>query len=183
MKAKEVSLLLSGGIDSTACLYYYVNHGFATRAVHINYGQLAATQELRAVKQITDHFDIALNVITLKGLKGEKKDYIIGRNAFLLMTALMECPESNMIAIGIHGGTSYSDCTVNFIEQIQRLFDLYTKGSVQVAAPFLAWTKKEIYDYCKTNRLPLEITYSCEYGKVQPCGLCLSCRDLEALQC
>jgi 7-cyano-7-deazaguanine synthase len=64
---------------------------------------------------------------------------------------------------------------------MQSSFDLYTDGCIRIGVPFIKWNKRMIWDYCKTKKIPLEITYSCELGQDQPCGQCLSCKDLEAL--
>ena len=95
--------------------------------------------------------------------------------------AIAEFPAAlGMIAIGIHAGTDYSDCTADFIASMQRVADTYYDGRVQIVAPFLRWTKRDIWQYAQ-DRIPLSHTYSCERGLAQPCGGCLSCLDLESL--
>ena len=54
-------------------------------------------------------------------------------------------------------------------------------GKITLSAPFVDWTKKQIFDYCRLEKIPLELTYSCELGKNQPCGECSSCKELTAL--
>ncbi len=104
----------------------------------------------------------------------------MGRNAFLLMTGLMEYREqSGLLVIGIHAGTNYLDCTHHFIRLMQSLFDLYCGGTIQIDAPFIEFTKSDIIALCKAYSVPLELTYSCELGEDQPCGGCLSCKDVE----
>ena len=174
-------VLLSGGIDSAACLHFYLKQRRTVNALYIDYGQLSASYELKAAEQISQYYGTNLKVLKLEGVLTSKKDYICGRNLFLLGVALMEMPNANIIALGIHAGTSYSDCDVLFIEKMQSVFDIYAKGTVQLGVPFLGWSKNEVWQYCKQQKVPLDLTYSCEYGKKQPCGKCLSCKDLEAL--
>ena len=88
---------------------------------------------------------------------------------------------TGVIAIGIHAGTAYYDCSRSFILKAGRLVEEYTDGAITVAAPFVDWTKREIWDYCSVKEVPVNLTYSCEVGGEQPCGSCLSCKDLEAL--
>jgi len=177
----NVCILLSGGIDSTACVHFYSERNNKVSALYIDYGQLSAYHELKSAKQVSKYYGIKLKILKLKGTLVAKKDYICGRNSFLLMASLMEMPESNIMALGIHAGTNYSDCSSAFVERVQSVFDLYTKGLIQVCAPFLNWTKRDICQYCIQKKIPINLTYSCEYGKEQPCGKCLSCKDLEAL--
>ena len=174
-------VLLSGGIDSTACLQFYLAQKEKVIAIYIDYGQLSACHELKAAGQISQYYEIELKTLKLEGTLTPKKDYICGRNSFLLIAALMEMPNVNIIALGIHAGTSNSDCSFLFVERMQSVFDVYTKGTVQLGVPFLGWSKNEIWQYCRQEKVPLKLTYSCEYGKKQPCGKCLSCKDLEAL--
>ena len=56
-----------------------------------------------------------------------------------------------------------------------------TGGRVRVDAPFVRQSKVDLAIYCLLNRLPRELTYSCELGLDQPCGKCNSCKDLLVL--
>ena len=179
---RRVLVLLSGGIDSTACAAFYLNQQFSVRALFFDYGQASARREGDAVSDICSHYDIPLEKIVCSGFSGWPGGYIPGRNAFLLHGALMAFKYTRgIVATGIHSGTTYNDCTEQFVREVQSLFDLYTDGRVCVGAPFLNWSKRQVWDYCQSEKVPIELTYSCELGKVQPCGQCLSCKDLEAL--
>ena len=179
----DVLVLLSGGIDSTACAYFYKSQGFSVETLFINYGQAAIEKEVIAAQQIAATLAVPHNTITLgrrvtKAFKGE----IIGRNAFFLFAALMEFQgKSGIIGIGIHSGTPYYDCSVEFVQKIQETFDGYTEGCVRIGVPFIEWSKTDVWKYFLNSGIPSELTYSCELGLPQPCGKCLSCKDLEAL--
>ena len=176
-------VLISGGIDSTACADFYLSQGFSVRALFVQYGQLAVQKEGEASQQVCDHYRVPLTVVSCEGLMEKTGGVIRGRNAFLLFTALMEFnAQSGVIAAGIHAGTSYTDCSKRFLASIQVIFDDYTDGRIRVCAPFLDWSKQDIWEYCIDRRVPLDLTYSCELGKNQPCSECLSCRDLESLR-
>jgi 7-cyano-7-deazaguanine synthase len=89
----------------------------------------------------------------------------------------MERPPSVLaLALGIHAGTPYADCTGEFLESAKRLLSLQMRP-VDVLAPFLDWHKQDIIAYAVKRQLPLNITYSCEEGIVPPCGRCASCVD------
>lgn len=178
----DVCVLLSGGIDSTACISFYLENDFSVRCLFIDYGQASAKREARSVKDITNHYNVPIAWLIWSGLKRKNAGMIPGRNAFFLISVLMELPDyTGILAIGVHSGTHYYDCTPKFFKRMQSMFDSYTQGRIQIDMPFLKWTKYEIWKFCNTRNVPLELTYSCERGFDQPCGQCLSCRDLENL--
>ncbi len=105
-----------------------------------------------------------------------------GRNSLLVLSSYFaNVFNEGKIAIGIHSGTSYPDCGPDFIDRCQRLIDLDSEGEIKVEAPFLNWSKREIWQYCIDNRLDIESTYSCEMGEFPPCGVCNSCLDIRKL--
>jgi 7-cyano-7-deazaguanine synthase len=177
-----VLVLLSGGVDSTACVSFYLEQGYAVNAIFVDYGQIAVSQETIAASAIADHFSIPIQRIGLSNLQPKGGGVIRGRNTFLISLALLEMqPTSGLIALGIHAGTAYWDCSKDFVRIGQEMFDAYTGGQVQLAAPFLGWSKRELWEYCLRRNIPIHLTYSCELGLPQPCGQCQSCHDSEAL--
>jgi len=181
---KQAYVLLSGGIDSAACLRFLKNQEYTTQAIFVDYGQLSRAYEMVAARAIADHFNTPLTLIRLVGASRQSAGEIAGRNAFLLMTGLLEIGKANgVLALGVHAGTPYYDCTPNFIDEMQVLFDLYTDGRIRIVAPFLDWTKQQIWQYACISHVPLDLTYSCERGENQPCNLCSSCADLRRLRC
>lgn len=178
----NVTVLLSGGIDSAVCLAFYRELGHRASAIHVDYGQSARNQERRATEAIAEHYQIPLKMIAVTGSKNQDSQEIIGRNAFLISLALLECgTSSQIIALGIHAGTDYADCSPRFVTQMEMLVGFQTDGQVQVGAPFVAWTKKQVWDFGKLKRVPISLCYSCERSDVEPCGQCLSCRDVRRL--
>ncbi len=178
----HVNVLVSGGIDSTALLAFYRSRRFSIRGLFVDFGQPAAKEEARAAKTVCGHYNVPLSTITVKCAATFSPGEILGRNAFLLFAAILACgTRTGMIAIGIHEGPPYYDCTAGFLKSIQTVVDGYSAGRINVAAPFLKWGKEVIWEFCKKDRVPVESTYSCEKGGVRPCGKCLSCKDREAL--
>jgi len=180
--SSQVLVLLSGGLDSLACLNYYLDRNYSTIALFVDYNQASRKQESKAVKKICGHYKIPLITVDIKGINKTENGYIQGRNAFLLYTALLKFNlPKGIISIGIHASSDYSDCSKFFISRIQETFDIYTQGRIRIDAPFVNWSKGEIWQYSKDNNIPVDLAYSCELGLKQPCGICLSCIDLEAL--
>jgi len=158
-------VLLSGGIDSTTCLSYYSKRGDNIKAVFFAYGQELVKQERMAARSIAKKYDIKLTEIEIENCN-IPKGMIPGRNSFILSLALLEIDfESGGVAIGIHSGTEYADCSPIFVDYIQRIYDLYFDGRIVLLAPFIEWTKSEIIDYARTENVPLELTFSSNWEK------------------
>lgn len=178
----HAAVLLSGGIDSAACVAFCLERGYHVEAMHFSYGQGAEKRELKSAQAIAKHYDVKLHRRRISNANKKQSGHIVGRNAFLLFGGLLEFPwKSGLIGIGIHAGTPYFDCAKEFINRTQSLFDGYSSGSIKISAPFLAWEKTQIWDFCASMNVPISLTYSCEFGN-KPCGKCLSCRDLEVLR-
>ena len=179
----KVSILMSGGIDSTACAHYFLQRRDDVTAVFIDYDQLALRSEWNAVQKVTQHFNIPLLTMRFTAGRQFTAGEIPGRNAFLIFAVLMGAQlHSGVLSLGIHAGTAYYDCGATFAEQIGQIIDAYSGGKLALHCPFLAQDKAFVYRYAKDEKIPIHLTYSCERGTVPPCGLCLSCRDRNALQ-
>jgi len=176
--SKRSVLLLSGGLDSTACLDFLINKNYNVSPLYIDYGQVSNKREKSSAIKICNYYKLDLKVINISELPKYSGE-IIGRNALLLIMALMINNDFNgLVSIGIHSGTSYRDCSAAFISSMQKIFDIYSDGKIQLYVPFLHWTKDEIWSYSLNNKIPINLTYSCELGLNQPCGKCISCSDL-----
>jgi 7-cyano-7-deazaguanine synthase len=175
-------VLLSGGLDSAACLHYYLALERPVRALFVDYDQAAVHAERGSARAVARFYGAALGEITVSGPKTFSAGEIVGRNAFLVMTAAMHHPtRSGVIALGIHAGTGYYDCSPDFLSLVNRILDGYSDGRVRCDAPFIGWDKLAIWRYCQKCAVPVELTYSCEAGQTPPCGRCLSCLDRRQL--
>jgi len=146
--AVPVWVLLSGGIDSAACVALYKSQNCAVTGIHIDYGQPAALYEERAARLIASHYGVPLYTLTWSGLRAKGPGEILGRNVFLLSAAVMEIDTPcAIIAMGLHAGTPYYDCSEHFLALVQRMYDAYSNGRIQVAAPFVQWTKQQLWQY------------------------------------
>jgi 7-cyano-7-deazaguanine synthase len=178
----EVLVLLSGGVDSAACLQIYSEMGKPICALFVDYGQPSAGPELSSAHAIAQHYSIQLAEAQWRGPYAKEAGLIPARNAFLILAALMERPSTvSAIVVGVHGGTDYPDCSRAFVAAMQGVMDLYENGAVQILAPLLDWQKIDVYEYCNAHGVPVNLTYSCEAGGPPPCGSCLSCKDRELL--
>lgn len=181
-KQKSVLVLFSGGIDSSACLKYYLDEGFNVTPVFIDYGQKAKTRELSSAKKISDYYNLKLREISVDTKIKYSSGEIKGRNAFFILITLMNYPDyKGIISLAIIYGTPYYDCSESFVKSLNDILNEYTNGEVQLDTPFLKWNKKMIIQYCTENDVPIHLTYSCEEGDKEPCNKCLSCLDRRIL--
>ena len=182
---RNVLVLSSGGIDSTACLSYYISNGYSPSAMWVDYGQIAKAPELNAVKAVTAHFDVPLKIIKLQGLQwflAQSNDEFRGRNLLLASIGVCSFPSSHgLIAMGIHEGTNYRDCSIEFQTEIDTLVRMVSNGCLTTDFPFGKLTKGDIAAFCERANVPVNLTYSCLRGVVPPCGRCIACEDRNAI--
>jgi 7-cyano-7-deazaguanine synthase len=177
--SNRVHVLLSGGVDSTACVAFYRAAGRDVAGIFVDYGQAAMRAESAAAGRVAEHYGISLRRLVLRRPDASGPGLVPGRNGFLIFTALLDIgAQVGTIAIGVHAGTTYHDCSRAFIESMQPIIDACSDGGVSLVAPFGDWFKYQIFDYAHLHGLPLHLTYSCENGTDPPCGLCLSCNDI-----
>ena len=181
---KQALVLTSGGIDSAACAFLLKSSGFRVRGFFVDFNQAARRQEESACRNMLRVLNVPFSkcIVRIPSSKYRAGE-IKGRNAFLVMTALLSNQiDRGVVALGIHSGTPYFDCSPRFLRQLDLLVQNYSSGLVSVVAPFLSWKKGDIVNYFRDNELPITKTYSCETGSVPPCGKCLSCRDRRILK-
>lgn len=184
MKQKLATVLFSGGIDSTSCVRFFADRGYEVRGVFVNFGQAAVVPEANAVDALKAELGIPIVVINATSEFAFGTGELIGRNAFLIFSAVLlgGCHEG-LLAIGVHAGTPYYDCSSAFIDRIGVLVGECTNGRVSVTAPFVHWSKDDVYSFFSTLNLPLSRTYSCEAGTSPPCRQCASCADRMRFEC
>jgi 7-cyano-7-deazaguanine synthase len=152
-------------------------------AVFIDFGQASARRERAAATEVASLLGMDLSVVEVKSGTAFGPGEIIGRNAFLAFTALLTGNlRSGVIALGIHSGTPYYDCSELFVKRLDTLIRENTNGRVSLQIPFLGWSKAEVYTYFSTIGIPANITYSCQAGSWPPCGKCPSCLDRKELR-
>ena len=161
----DVLILFSGGIDSTACLNYFLKRNDKINLLYFNYGQPHEQIERKAAMDVASFYNFGLNTINIDGCS-VLEGMIPGRNAFLLSLSLLKLPFKNGgIAIGIHDHSIYSDCSESFLNLMQNIFNIYYDGSIKILAPFLHWDKGDIIAYAKSEKIPLELVYSTSLEK------------------
>jgi 7-cyano-7-deazaguanine synthase len=172
-----VVVLISGGLDSTALIDFFLRRKASVKCIHFQYGQPNGKGEAEAVHKITQFYKLDEQVEELRFPLMLRRDEVVGRNVMFVIAASCLKQPPFRLALGIHSGTAYYDCSKSFIIDCQKLLDGYFGGTVRLEAPFLKFGKVDIANYCKTNNVPTHLTYSCQRQDYPPCGNCGSCRD------
>lgn len=170
----DVVVLLSGGADS-AIVTALLSGSRDISGLWIDYGQAAADAESHASTRVADYFGIRLERVTLPTISPKSGGEIPHRNDLLIATAAALFPRTSL-AIGIHAGTGYPDCSPSWAKGWKQLLDLQFGGEAELLTPLLGLEKHEVYSLAADLEVPLDITHSCEAGN-SPCGACRSCAD------
>ena len=155
---KKAVCLLSGGLDSSACLAFARREGFACYALSFDYGQrhrveLEAAAHIAAALGVERHITAKIPLDAFGGSAltadidvpkarslaqmsdGIPITYVPARNTIFLSFALAwaEVLESSDIFIGVNAldYSGYPDCRPEFIEAYERMANLATKAGVE----------------------------------------------------
>lgn len=114
---------------------------------------------------------------------GPVSTYVPFRNGLFLSSAAsialsLGC---QVVCYGAHAddwaGCAYPDCSQEFVDAMATAIDQGTGGQLQLAAPFVQWSKAHIVKEGLKRGVPYELTWSCYEGGAEPCGTCGTCLD------
>jgi 7-cyano-7-deazaguanine synthase len=177
--SRRCCILLSGGIDSALLASLLQRDGQAAQALWIDYGQPAALAERAASRAVSAHYALNWQEATVRGLAIPPEGEVPCRNDLLVAVAQARLPRMS-VAIGVHAGTPYPDCSADWVRSWQALLDAQHGGTVALLAPFVGLQKMQIIGLAREYQVPLGLTHSCERGN-DPCGGCSSCHDRTAV--
>ena len=188
MCVAKIVVLMSGGVDSSIVAAMLKEDGHDVTGLFVDYGQLTASAEEIAVRDVCKHLGInyykitmSLRPIVRSSLLGNGTDpYIPGRNAFLISlgTAYAKMIGYETVALGAREDSGYPDQSARFIHAM-----CGTIGSaygIDVISPIIWLSKKKLIEFAKRTGFPLDITYSCWIRNI-PCGECKKCLDRKKL--
>ncbi|RJP27628.1 MAG: 7-cyano-7-deazaguanine synthase QueC [Candidatus Omnitrophota bacterium] len=127
----------------------------------------------------------------LSGTKEAKQipsTYVPGRNIIFLSFALSfaEVIGASAIFIGAHSQdySGYPDCRPQFYRDFKKVISSGTKAGVEgrridIRTPLILKNKAQIINMGKKLRVPFQLSWSCYYGGLKPCGKCDSCHFRE----
>ena len=133
---------------------FYLKEGFQVDCLHIAFGQPSSPHEQVAARRVTRHYGVPLSILRWAAATRFTTGEIVGRNAFMCLGALLELGDvAGVLAIGIHAGTPYYDCSRDFVSDMQRVIDGYCDGRLRLGAPFVEWSKRDVYGVCPRRRI------------------------------
>ena len=206
---KLVIILASGGLDSSTVAGLAKENGARIIGLSFDYGQrhkkeLGAAQEIANHLHFEELKIIKLDLSQWGGSSltdytqnipthGVDKNiipntYVPGRNTIFISIALSyaEAINADIIGLGVNAldYSGYPDCRPDYIYQFQKLANLSNKRGrenkpIQLWAPLLSLNKEEIMEMAYENNVPIEMTWSCYAGGLEPCKVCDSCRIRE----
>ncbi len=197
-------ILLSGGLDSLACLAVTREKYNCELAITFDYGQKALDKEIEASKKICDFYNVEHKIIKLDFLKeitqtalvsdkevpqdyDMKAVWVPNRNGLFLNIAgsFADSYGYNYIIIGANKeeGKTFPDNTLEFAKRVEAEFEFSTLIQPKILIPLIDMDKEEIVKTVIDLKAPLELVHSCYLGGDKNCGKCESCLHLiEALK-
>jgi 7-cyano-7-deazaguanine synthase len=201
---KHAVILVSGGMDSATAVYEAMDRGYEPYFLHTSYGQETEDKERECAESLAEHVEAAdflhvetrhLSRIGASSLTDDDIDvqdadlesdeipnsYVPFRNANLLSmaTSYAEANDCSAIFIGAHSEdfSGYPDCRPAFFEAFQSVIELGTKPEtdLELAAPFVEWSKTDIAERGLKLGVPYELTWSCYRAEEPACGTCDAC--------
>lgn len=197
-------MVLSGGQDSTTCLYWAIerfgNGNVAT--ISFDYGQRHRI-ELECAARIAEHASVTnacLPIDTFAALGGDAltdsdieiekntsaesglpNTFVPGRNLVFLTFAAAYAYQRGIdhLVTGV-AQTDYSgypDCRENTIRLLQQTLRAGMESAVVIHTPLMHFSKKETVELAvRLGALPaMAFTHTCYNGQRPPCGECPAC--------
>ena len=181
---KKALILLSGGQDSTTCLFWAKSKFDKLMAIGFDYNQ-RHIMELECAKKICDHEKIQFEIIKLNkilsnsALIDKNKDlntnhpsnknlpnsFVPGRNLIFLSIASAYAVNNNItnIIIGVCEAdySGYPDCRKKFIDSIKDSISLAHDKNIKIHTPLMHLNKAKIWKLAKELRcLDIIINYT-----------------------
>ena len=195
---KKAVVLLSGGIDSTTCLFLAKKKGYKCFSLIFDYGQRhkREIESARKVSKASGSRHTLLKIkfpwegsallnkhlkVPSKRTKGIPNTYVPARNTIFLSYALSfaEAVGATAIFIGAHSQdySGYPDCRREYFDAFIRMKNLGTKlgRTINIITPLVNKTKRDIIRLGNRLKVPYHLTWSCYNGFKRPCGKCDSC--------
>ena len=179
MTNNKALVLCSGGVDSTTLLARAVNKYGAENvyALSISYGQ-KHVREIEAARAVAAHYGVQQRFLDLGAIFADSDCSLLAHSDAALS---LGC---STVYYGAHhddwAGNAYPDCSLEFVEAMNRAIVEGTGGELCLEAPFVTWSKADIVREGLALGVPYELTWSCYEGGEAPCGRCATCLDRAA---
>ena len=205
MSGERALVVLSGGQDSTTCLYWAIerfgNNNVAS--VTFDYGQRHRI-ELECAARVAEQANVpnvCLPIDTFAALGGNAltdtaidvqqdndtggelpNTFVPGRNLiFLTFAAAYADPRAIWHLVTGVAQTDYSgypDCRETTIRALQEALNLGMEAHFRIHTPLMHLSKKQTVELARDlGALPaMALTHTCYKGQRPPCGLCPACQ-------
>jgi 7-cyano-7-deazaguanine synthase len=184
---KTIIHLLSGGLDSVVMLHDLASQGHMVHCALFRYGQ-NHEQELTFAKGHCRKLNVQFTAVDLPRLRGSSLTgdsgsvVVPNRNAIMLSVAVNLAfaakAEAVTFASNLDDASGFPDCRPEFVSA----FNAAVKAAgieVEVCAPYINLTKRQIVDIGRRLGVQLWDTWSCYTGGSTPCGRCAACMKRE----
>lgn len=197
MNNPNAVVLLSGGMDSVAALYWARTRYDRVFAVSFDYGQPNRDAELYVAGTCAKGLDIKWDRLVLAGLpraglldhiephndaKPINAAFVPGRNLVFLTLAAGRatslCPNGNIdLVIGacVDDARGFPDCRATTLAKLGEALRAGMAREIQIVSPWIDRTKTQILDSLDgAARIAVARSWSC-YRGTGPCGECSAC--------
>lgn len=179
----EVLVLLSGGIDSTVCLWKCMESGLDVSVVTFDYPN-RPKGEKEATEKVLEHSGIESYSTEVPIANRQEMDYPIQHN-HILSHAIAADLARQIGADYIVGGQIKDDWTKEgavdatplFADKLSDLISMSYQDPPELVQPLLYKTKSEVVEQGLSIGAPIESTWSCLHGGNSPCGDCFQCKS------
>ncbi len=152
--------------------------GVKTHFLNLSLPWLASSSLVNPAAKIPTH---SVEEIEKHGIPST---YVPGRNLLFLALAgsLLDSIGADTIIAGPNAVdfSGYPDCTPQFYQAAAEALNRGTRQGVtqgiEVLAPLMHLSKKDIVRLAASLHVPFELTWSCYAGGDKPCGVCDSCK-------
>lgn len=185
MIPKKVVHLLSGGLDSTVLLYDLLDQKCEVHCVLFDYKQKHAWRELPQAIHHCRENGVKFTQIELPKIAGSTltdgsgSKVVPNRNAIFLShavaLAMRAGAESVTYACNADDAKDFPDCRMAFV-QAMNVLQLNAETGIEICAPYILLSKREIVAIGRRLGVALDETYSCYAGGQSECGVCDACK-------
>lgn len=195
----RIAVLASGGVDSTALLWWLQRRGWEVVPLYIRSGFVWETAELFWLRRCLARLDVpqpvrvvslpadevprdhwALTGVRVPGVGArDAAVYLPGRNALMVTKAAVVCVAARLtatVAVGVLKGNPFSDARPGFFRALERSLTAGLGERVRVWTPFRQVSKREVLQM--GQGVPWHLTLSCLRPRLYDhCGRCQKCGE------